>query len=151
MKNDNFKKQLKISQLESEINKNEIDSKSMEALYLYVASSLDEIFYFLHNFYKDTQSEKRQPSSAESYYYSLRLELSHVYDDFLDKRLNAENFEKQFYDICSHYQTDPLSIYKTSDLIKTKSKDGHNSLVNDMESNINEYWNKMKENSKQRE
>ena len=88
MKDNEFKKSLKLTESISEIQKHQTRNTSTEALYLYTNNSLDEIFNFLRNFYQENptqamiESEYVKSSHAENYYYSLMYELSKAYTNF---------------------------------------------------------------------
>ena len=155
MKDKDFKKSLKVSDSKLSVHQLQIDDLSTEALYLYTNNSLNEIFYFLSNFYKENQEENmlesgyNEPSHAESYYYSLRYELSDAYRNYLDGKLNIEDFERQFNKVCSHYKTNPLTIYTTHDLVvQAKEKKGQNDLkniVDSIEAETDACWKKINE------
>lgn len=155
MENNNFKQNLKVSQPELSVEKTQEDSKSVEALYLYMSNSLWDIREFLRDFYKKnseletSESTKQGPSPAESYYFSLDYELSHAYTDLSEGNLDIESFEKKFHNICSHYQTDPLSIFETSESVTRAKKDpiqnNFDTVVNNIEAKANECWGKMEE------
>ena len=137
MKDNDFIKSLKVSDSKLSVHQLQIDDLSTEALYLYTNNSLDEIFYFLRNFYEENKlkSGHRESSHAENYYYSLRYELSDAYSNYLDGNLNIVDFEKQFNKVCSHYKTNPLTIYTTHDLVvQAKEKKGQNDLKNIVDS-----------------
>lgn len=150
MQDNKFKKSLEIPVSRQPMQKSKIDNQSTEALYLYTNKALNEIFYFLLNFYRENptqemkESEYVKSSHAESYYYSLREELSYAHNN-----LDMENFEGRFNNICSHYKTNPLEIYKIYDLImqakeKPQEKD-FQSIIDEIEVEVNEHWVKMKE------
>lgn len=154
MEDNDFKKSLKVPESESSNHNPQLDAPSTEALYLYTNNSLDEIFYFLRDFYikNPTQdmleSDYVKSSHAESYYYSLGFEFSHAYSNFLDGKLSIENFKKQFNNICSHYKTNPLEIFETHNLVieakENPTQNDFNSLVNSIESQVDVCWEKMK-------
>ena len=151
MKDNDFKKSLIVTDSGLPIHQSQIDNLSTEALYLYTNNSLDEIFYFLRDFHKENmpESEHGKTSHAESYYYSLRYELTDAYSNYLDGNLNVEDFEKQFNKVCSHYETNPLAIYRTHDLVvQAKEKSVKNDLKNIVDSIENEAdacWEKINE------
>lgn len=155
MQNNGFKKSLEVSVSNLSTHKSQMNNLSTEALYLYTNNSLDEIYYFLRNFYKENprpqtlESKKNGLSHAESYYYSLRYELSDAYSNYLDGNLNIENFERQFNKICSHYKTSSLEIYKTYDSIvqakeRTKGND-FKSIVDQIEVEADQHWEKIEQ------
>lgn len=154
-KKNNFLESLKVSDSER-LNHNKLeDRESTEALYLYTNNSLDDIVYFLRDFYNENPTQETIESGhniashAESYYYSLRFELSHAYIDFLDGNMSIQDFKNRFDNLCSHYKTNPLTIYKTHNLvIRAKEKSTQNeckSIVNSIEIQADDCWKKMKE------
>lgn len=158
MKDNDFKKSLKVSESELSTHNSQVDTPSTKALYLYTNNSLDEIFYFLQDFYKKNptqdmiESDYVEASHAESYYYSLRFELSHAYSNYLNGNLSIENFIEQFNNLCSHYKTNPLAIFETYNLVmKAKEnpiKNDLNRLVNSIETQADVCWERMKTDKK---
>lgn len=154
MEDNNFKKSLKVSGLGQTTNNATVDAPSIEALYLYTNNSLDEIFYFLRDYYDKNPTQEMlehsgTPSHAESYYYSLRFEISHAYSDFLDGNLSIEKFKEQFNNFCSHYKTNPRIIFETHKSV-TRAKENatqndFDTLVNSLEAQADACWEKMKE------
>lgn len=154
MEKNDFKKSLKVSNIEQITNNSTIDEPSIEALYLYTSKSLDEIIYFLRDFYEENPTQDviehdDMPSHAESYYYSLRFEIDHAYSDFLNGKLSIEQFKEKFNNFCSQYKTNPLTILKTSKLVmeakENSTQNDLDTLVNSLEAQADEYWEKMKE------
>lgn len=153
-KKNDFFESLKVSDLKQSTHNSLEDRQSTEALYRYTNNSLDEIFYFLRNFYEENptqemlESDYNISSHAENYYYSLKFELSHAYTDFLAGNLSIQDFKNQFDNLCSRYKTNPLTIYETHNLvIKAKEKSTQNdfkSIVNSIESQADVCWEKMK-------
>ena len=158
MEDNNFRKSLKVSESDLSTHNSQVDTPSTKALYLYTNNSLDKIFYFLRDFYKKNptqdmiESDYVKTSHAESYYYSLRFELSHAYSNYLDSKLSVENFKEQFNNLCSHYKTDPLAIFETYNLVmeakENPTKNDLNILVNSIESQADACWEKMKADKK---
>ena len=155
MKDNDFKESLKISTPKLPTPELSIDDLSIETLYLYTNNSLNEIFYFLRDFYQESSEENMleadntKPSHAESYYYSLRYELSDAYSNYLDGNLNIEEFQKQFDKVCLNYKTNPLNIYKTHDSVaqaKEKAKKSNiKSIVDNLETEADSCWKKIEQ------
>ncbi len=160
MEDNEFKKSLKATETVSQTQRFPISDTFTEALYKYTNNSLEEIFEFLLNFYQDNptqdmiESDHIKSSHAENYYYSLMYELSHAHTNFLNSNSNMQNFEEQFNKICSQYNTNPLEIYKTYDLIVQAKEDlertSHKDLVDNIEAEVDEHWKKIKENKQDR-
>ena len=150
-----FLESLKISDSEQLTHNSLQDRQATEALCRYTNHSLDEIFYFLRNFYKEnpTQEMLESPykisSHAESYYYSLQYELVHAYSDFVNGKLSIQDLKDKFYNVCSHYKTDPLTIFKTHDSVIRVKRDPtqHDleSTVNSIEAQADICWEKIEE------
>lgn len=154
MENNDFKRSLKVPESELSTHNFQVNDPSVKALYIYINNSLDEIFYFLRDFYKENPTEDMiksdhvKSSHAESYYYSLRFEFSHAYSDFLDGNLSIEDFKEQFNNLCSRYKTNPLTICETHNSIMEAKENSTQydlkSLVNNIEVQVEDCWKKMK-------
>lgn len=57
MKDNDFKGSLKVSASKLPTHELPIDDLSIETLYIYNNNSLNEIYYFLRNFYKESTKE----------------------------------------------------------------------------------------------
>ena len=65
-----------------------------------------------------------------------------------------EDFEKQFNNICSHYNTNPLEIYKTYELIVQAKEDpdrNNQKIIDNIETEVDEHWKKIKEEKENRD
>ena len=153
MKDNDFKNNLKVSPQEISTPSTQVDRESIEALYHYTYNSLDKIFYFLIDFYEKSPtadlhgSKNVKATIGPNYFYSLKFELSHAYDDFLRGNLSIDSFKKQFNDLCSHYKTNPLDIFNTYDSVRIATENPYKhdlgSIVKNIESQVEECYEKM--------
>ena len=148
MSENNFRDSVKVPETVTSNHLSQMEKSSIEALYLYTDNSLYSIYAFLRDYYFENPSiECTVPPIGRNYYYSLYFELSHAHDDFLAGNLSIQDLNKQFNKLCSHYKTDPLTIFETYSLVENAKKDPSkdlDSLVESIQDQVSACWEQMK-------